>query len=286
MRLALILIAAGVAFGQDAKLQFEVASLKLSPPGRQGPLGFEGGPGTDDPGQFRAKGIGLTAILTRSLDGKAYRLAALPGMADVKVDIVAKLPPGTTREELNVMLLNLMVERFAIKLHKETREMPGYQLRIAKGGLKMQEAAAATGPDLAYANESIRTVQSPDGKPPLAPGRKGKIRMGIGNGRQRITARLQEMADIVQTCESMMGKPVINETGLKGVYDFYVDFAPLGRGGSAGDSASSTPLGGTDDPAAPFEIAIESALGLKLQPKKLQIDVTVIDQMSKTPIEN
>ena len=84
----------------------------------------------------------------------------------------------------------------------------------------------------------------------------------------------------------MSGKPVIDKTGLTGTYDFYIDFAPTGARGSANDSSASTPLGGTEDPGAPFDIAIESALGLKLQAKKLQIEVTVIDQMSKTLIEN
>ena len=206
-------------------------------------------------------------------------------MFDLNVDIVAKIPAGTTTEQFNTMLLNLLVERFSIKLHHETKELAGYGLSIVKGGLKMQEAAATAGPDIT-ASESIKTVQSPDGKPLLAPGTKGRLRVGLGGGRQRISARLQSMTDIVQMCESMMGKPVINETGLTGVYDFYIDFAPLGRGGSAGDSAASTPLGGADEPAALFEVAIESALGLKLQLKKLAVEVTVIDHIEKTPTEN
>ncbi len=281
--LCLLFVSTVLASAQDSKLQFEVALLKLSAPDARG--GLRGGPGTADPERLSLTNIPLRQLLLRALGAQDFQLSMDQGAGQVRVDITAKIPPGATKDQTNAMLLNLIVERFGVKLHRETRDLSGYELVIAKGGLKMQAAAPAVGPEVA-AGDSIKTVKSPDGKPLLAPGKKGRIRMGIGNGGQRISARLQDIDDILQMCRSVTGKPVINKTGLTGVYDFYIDFSPPGAGGSAADSGASTPLAGAEDRPAPFEIAIESVLGLKLESKKLPIEVTVIDQMSKTPTEN
>jgi uncharacterized protein (TIGR03435 family) len=275
------------AFAQDSKLQFEVASVKLSNAGP--PMRMSGGPGTPDPARITYN-LPLKLILTRAYDIKDYQFIAPSWLSDVWVGISAKVPDGATKEQADVMMQNLIMERFRAQVHRETRDLPGYELMIAKSGLKMKESDASipTPADPKQADGGpprIASVKGPDGLPLLAPGRKGMVIMGMGAGHQRVTARLQGISDLRRMAEQRVNRPVVDKTGLTGLYDFYLDFSPPGFQSAAGDSSSSTPGSGAAETFPPFEAAIES-LGLHLESKKMLIQVVVIDKMDKTPVEN
>jgi uncharacterized protein (TIGR03435 family) len=264
---------------------FEVASVKPNTGGRGGLRG------TPDPKQFNSINLPLRLLILRAFEVNDYQIVGpgwLQDLQGTRFDIHAKAAEGTTKEQIPLMLQNLLAERFGMKFHMEKRELPGYELVIAKGGVKMKESAPATdAPADPGPGGRVATRMDPDGKIELAPGRKGRLMMGLGGGRQRISARLQTLSDILEMCQSRTGNPVIDKTSLTGTYDFNLDFSLGGVATSTGEpsSASGSPLGDLKDDAPPFLVAIQS-LGLKLQPAKVTMDVVVIDHIEKVPTEN
>jgi uncharacterized protein (TIGR03435 family) len=227
--------------------------------------------------------------MLRAYGIKAYQLSAPAWLDNEKFDIVAKIPPETTQEQFASMLQNLLVERFGMKVRHETRDLSGYELVIAKGGVKMQESVKATGQPLAAeppanGTPTVATTKDKDGTTQLAPGRAGAIVFMVAPGHMRYSARLETMAQLVQFSENRTGNPVVDVTGLTGTYDFNLDFASAGQSGPA-SAASSRPPDTVDDPTPPFIVAIQT-LGLKLEPKKIPMDVIVIDHIEKVPTEN
>jgi uncharacterized protein (TIGR03435 family) len=131
--------------GQPAvKPSFEVASVKPAPPPDVMRSLMTGGPGTVSPGEFRCRSITLRALLLRAYSLMPYALDGPAGVLDGPAfDISAKIPSGATASDVNIMLQRLLLERFGLAVHWETREHAVYELTLAKGGLKMQEAVAA-----------------------------------------------------------------------------------------------------------------------------------------------
>jgi uncharacterized protein (TIGR03435 family) len=277
----------GSLAGQTPK--FEVATVKVSASGTSTAL--RGGPGTRDPGQIDYTGASLQVLLYRAWKLTSQQLAGPAFMATAKYDIVAKIPPGTTRDDLNTMIQNLLVERLGLVFHHEMRDLPIYELVVAKGGIKMKTAEAYR--DVPPSSDSaltltggggapIHLMRDKDGTPQLPPGRKGNVLIPF-NGHIRIMARMQEMTDIVQVIRSQCDcEIVVDKTGLSGQYDFTLEYSR---------TAGSTPmppgeLATASDPAAGFMEAIVPYLGLQLMPKKAPVQVLVVDSFHKEPSAN
>ena len=118
---ALSLLASNAARGQaPEKLEFEVASVK--PITRSSPQFPEtGGPGTPDPGQITWSGVTVKQLLVTAYDVKHYQISGPAWLDSVGYAIVAKVPEGATKEQVNVMWQNLLKERFGMVLHHESR---------------------------------------------------------------------------------------------------------------------------------------------------------------------
>ena len=253
------------------------------------------GPGTPDPEHFIYTNVPLGRILLRAFNVQPFQLSG--PIPDARYDINAKFVPGTTKEQINLMLQNLLAERLGLKTHHEKRNVSGYELIVAKNGVKMKESAAPVGapvmpeatvwaPDGAHGGY-IDTSTDKSGRRELAPGRKGRLLFPLGDGRQRISARLQTLADIVSMCQSQIRQPVVDKTGLAGTYDFNLDFSMNVQPSSTVEppSATGSPLADAREEGLPFVAAIQS-LGLKLQPSKVAINVVVIDHIEKIPTAN
>lgn len=292
-RFFLIALASAATFGQT----FEVASVKPATPDKSMPttlMRLSGGPGTPDPGQLTYDNVPLRFILVRALEVQNFQLSGPNWLWDQRYDIHAKIAPGTTKAQFNLMLQNLFAERLGMKIHREKRELPGYELVVGKGGLKMRQSGEPVGPpalpgEVVFTDGGggrIATTKDRNGLTELAPGRKGLMLFPLGTGRLRLSARLQSLAEIISACQSQTGQPVIDKTGLTGTYDFNVDFSRGGQPASVAGSDSPTPLADAkDDAGLPFQIAIQS-LGLRLQPAKLSVEIVVIDHIEKIPTAN
>lgn len=151
IRIGLAVLPAAAVLAQAAadKLTFEVASVKPAAPPTPGRMQImmRGGPGTSDPGQATFSNVTQRMLLAKAYGVQDYQISG-PGWLDSeRYEIVAKVPKGTTEEQFKVMLQNLLADRFKLTLHHETKDLPRYELVVAKNGPKLKEAAAALAGD-------------------------------------------------------------------------------------------------------------------------------------------
>ena len=138
------LVLACAGFSQPAgNLNFEVASVKKAAPLPQfgGPVVFgrRGGPGTSDPGQITWSGATLKNLLATAYDVRPWQVSGPAWLDTERYDIIAKVPPGTTKDQVNVMWQNLLADRFGVALHRVSKVFPGDAMIPAKGGIKLKE---------------------------------------------------------------------------------------------------------------------------------------------------
>jgi uncharacterized protein (TIGR03435 family) len=245
MRAALALLASCVGFAQTPQAQFDAASIKPSGLIENGSfVGGRGGPGTEDPGRYTCTYCYLSMVITEAYDIPYYRLSGINRLPDRRFHFVATIPRGTTREQFHQMLQNLLAERFKLSVHRETREMETLRLVVADGGPKLK----------AYV----------EGEPPME-----RKMSGAGMYYQEQGRTMGEFADYAS---GYFGRPVIDDTGLRGKYDFNIWF-----------NIDPDTLASTGSPTLPGAIR---SLGLKVEPRKGQVEFLVVDHAEKTPTEN
>jgi uncharacterized protein (TIGR03435 family) len=183
----------------------------------------------------------------------AYGLTALqiegPGWLDSdRFDLEAKSPQGVPDSELMPMLQALLKERFQLAAHRETKEMPVFDLVVAKGGLKIAPF-------------------DPAHIPPTPP-RNGSASMIIG---------AMTMSQLADRITPDAGRPVLDKTGLVDRYFCAATFSPI---------TAQTPDTTAEPGAVDIFRALEQQLGLKLEAGKAQIELLVVDHAERVPTEN
>ncbi len=242
-----------------APLTFEVASIKVDPPGVGGVRG--GCRGIDS--VYSAKQQEPAPPLGRCVITGA-RLSHLIGIAfgvsmqnlntgpdwiqrgDLRFDVQAKAenPAKTTQKQLLTMLQNMLVERFQLKFHYVKTETAGFALTVAKNGLKLQKS---TGDD-----ESLSFV-----------GPKGEAQLKPAQGRPTsMTARKYTIPMLVNLLSAFGSSgPGVDKTELTGDYDFTLSW---------------------DDEAGPSLVtALRQQLGLQMKPEKVPVSTFVVDSAEK-----
>src|SRR6266702_2510442 len=157
----------------------------------------------------------------------------------------------TTEErtkKIDLMKQSLLADRFQLKAHFETREMPVYRLVLAKGGSQLKENPDPT-----------------------------KRRLAMNPSSFRGTATIHDLIDILECSADVGGREVIDKTGLTGAYDFSLKWTPLQTVATPGGESGSAPS--PDVEGASLFTAIEEQLGLKLVPAKGSGQVLVIDHI-------
>ena len=206
----------------------------------------------------------------------AYRLPddriSGPGwLADARFDIMAKLPAGASKSKAPEMLQSMLAERFHLAVHHDRRLTPVYELVVGKGPLKLKESA----------NDGSELIPCSGGPPP---GHHvcHKVSMEqLADHLTRLAGTNSTLAPMGGSASLVLDRPVIDMTGLKGVYDFLLDYGRAGgRGGRGGDA----------DPANDVtEVSIVDGLrqlGFRLKPAKHAFDYLVIDHVDRVPTEN
>jgi uncharacterized protein (TIGR03435 family) len=183
------------------------------------------------------------------------------------------------------MLANLLAERFQLTVHREKREVPVYDLVVAKGGPKCKKSTGQALP-----NPDAGWTTGKDGFPAAhGPLPKGVIMPGA-NGRARIQANDETMQDLADRLSALVGTRVTDATGLRAKYDdsLTFDLAVIRSLGPSPAPGGSSPLGATPDSDMGMPIAseIQSQLGLKLEKRKGSVEMVVIDHVATVPIEN
>jgi uncharacterized protein (TIGR03435 family) len=303
-------LACSLAPGQttDKALTFDAAVIKpfVPPTGGRGMImlrGGRGGPGSTDPGRIHYPTMTVKDLLTIAYGVKDFQISGPPWLAEERFDIQATMPPQTTKEQFHIMLQNLLAERFKVTIHRETKELPMYSMVVAKNGPKMKESAPVS-PEESKAEPkdappppplmSGPLKLGPDGFPilPMNFGGRGGFNMLMMNGRARFMAQQQTMHDLADRLSQQLSRPVTDATGLTAKYDFTLTFLPEGMmntGKMLGPPPGAEGRGPSDaEVEAPPDIftAMQSQLGLKLEPKKGPVDLIVVDHAEKTPTEN
>jgi bla regulator protein blaR1 len=269
------------------KPSFEVATVKPAEPGQRGISGISMQPG----GRLVIKNMPLRNILIFAYNVRDFQVAGGPSwMAGEFWDIEARaeagiIPTGPRDPSkpnlLAIRLQSLLADRFQLKTHTETRELPVYELSIAKGGLKMKLSDDQTPIKPREPGESPPSLFQPGG-----PMRRGTIFLGRGN----LRAAAMNVTDIVQSLSSLVGRIIVDKTGLTGLYDVKLqwtpDPAPAGIAGAVvlgpGGPEAAPPI---DSNGPSIFTALQEQLGLRLDSAKGPVDVIVVDSVQK-PSEN
>jgi len=228
-------------------------------------------------------GTSMQGVEVRMLLRTAFRLepdriiGAPSWVSSNRYDIEAKVAPDDApkldklkAEDRSAMLLPLLVERFNLKYHHETRELPMYTLVVAKGGPKL---TVSTG-DVAPPPKDF----TGGGAPPRGVDSRGRMMMMPG----RIESQDTTLDMLAHSLSPQLGHTVIDKTGLTGRYDYTLQWTPDdammpmggGPGGAPSHDENASQAGGPS-----LFTAIEEQLGLKIESTKGQVDVIVIDHL-------
>jgi uncharacterized protein (TIGR03435 family) len=263
-------------------LTFEVAAVRRALSLGAGKR-IAGGPGTGDPTRFTYLGF-MFAILQSAFGVKDNQFENRPEWTyEEKFEIEAKVPPGATAEQVQEMLQNLLRERFHLAYHWTKKEIDTYTLVVAKGGPKLKAAAAPAGPAapaLIGPQSSAPYGLNGDGFPRLPEAYQGAAQSSK-DGVMRMTFRMASPADLVARLSRGV-LPLVDATGLKGPYDFTLEYDVESFVALLG----ATPIDRPDNAAPDIFTALERQLGLKMEKGRTQIDVVVIDHIDRQPTEN
>lgn len=264
---------------------FEVASVRRVDKDSQFRAFQRGGPGTSDPGRFTYAN-NLRNLLYYVFDEQVYLITAPDWQTSEYYTISANVPPGTTKEQFNLMLQNLLAERFHMIAHHEVKELPGYEMVVGRSDPRLRRSSEA---DTVLAEEPLSGPLLSDTKD--ARGYPQLARPGLTVLATRIvshipvihlTARARTLSELAKFLSGAFASPIIDKTGLNGRYDFEFDYADEGqipKNGSRDSDLMDASLQRIPD-------ALQVQLGLKLKPSKLPLDTLVVDKIDKIPTEN
>ncbi len=171
--------------------------------------------------------MSLKALLMRGLRCKSFQITGPAFLDTERFDIDATMPPDTTLPQFRTMLQNLLTERFNMRIHRESKELPLYALVVAKSGSKMKESPAVPSGGAAAPLPMPLPDQpkmGPDGFP-IIPVQHGLFQIMMP-GRAKLVAQGQTMQDLVDRLTDLMNRPVIDATGLTAKYDFVLTYSP------------------------------------------------------------
>src|SRR5262245_11600369 len=259
-----IVVTGTTIVAQASRLEFAVASVKPNIAGdHRSRIQIEPG------GR-----LNVTAATLKELICAAYRVddfrvvGGPPWMSSDRWDVQAKADENASQSQINEMFQNLLAGRFDLKFHKDRRKVPVYELVIARNGPKLQQSKSEAA-----------------GSSHNSGNRENHGSGGHAGGTSMTTAQLAQMLG------QIVGRTVIDKTGLREKYDVRLSWRPdPGQGVSASDHVPSERLElGASSPTDPnlpsIFTALQEQLGLKLQSTKGLAEVMVIDSAQKPGVQ-
>jgi bla regulator protein BlaR1 len=217
---------------------FETASVKPGVPGNIGGSTYDFTPG----GGLRVTNGTLKGLLETAYDVRDFQISGGPGWVNSeRYDILARSASPADIKETRLKVQSLLAERFRLRVHRDTKELPVYVLAVARTGSKLAAGQVASAPE------------------------------GINAGCGQMIGTRTSMANLAVKLSRQLDRPVLDRTGLSGKYDFRLDWTP----DTGPCSTSSSP----DSPS--LFTALQEELGLKLESTKGPVEVLVIDQVEK-----
>jgi len=233
----------------DPRPHFEVASIKPNAPGGISTGDFRILPG----GRLTAEKVLLRFFIQNAYGVRPFQLKDGPDWINSEgYDIEAKTEGNPSSDQIVLMMQTLLEDRFKLKVHRETKELPVYTLSAAKGGLKLP--APKQGTCTACGRALIR----------------------ISKGVARITGDKISMPEFARVLSNILGRTIIDETGFTATFNAQLEF-------SIDDAIAGLPHtpGQTDDAIPSIFVAAPEQLGLKITPAKGPVEILVIDHIEK-----
>jgi uncharacterized protein (TIGR03435 family) len=272
--LSVVMVATALAQTSQRLPSFEVASVKQNTSG-----GSRTSMRTQPGGRFV-----VTNARLKGLIATAFEMADSPSLVDVRIpggpdwvgseryDINAKAniefrpsPDGPPRELL-LMMRSLLEERFKLKTHRETRELPIYELVVARADRRL-------GPEMRQPAADCDAAIAAGIPPPRQPGEPPPC--GLMAGPARTIAGGATMQQLAANLTVRLERFVFDKTGLTGRFAFTLAFTP-DRMPTEAPPPGIPPI----DPNGPSLVtALQEQLGLKLEPARGPVDVLVIDSV-------
>ncbi len=302
---------------QTAKPSFDVISIKPSGPNV---AGIRGGGARGN--RYTMSNVTLRILLQNGYQRIApgapvgqIQIIGAPNWIDSdRFDIQATMDCSNgviSREQVQLMVQSMLEDRFQLKAHMETRELPIYNLVVGKDGPKLKASAdqtstfpTGTGPQYCSPGPSTSLPPPPPPPPPPGSGQRGgplDPNFVMPRGSMMFTMNptvgmvmrgtAVPIGNMINMLQQQVGRPVIDKTNLKGLFDFVLQFSPEGvnvpgiLAGVAPPVPANPPSGAAAPPVAgepiPSIFTAVQELGLRLESAKGPVEVLVIDAVQK-----
>lgn len=252
-------------------LAFEVASVKANGSGDRGVAISRAA------SEFTTRNAPLARIIGYAFSVRDDQMTGVPAWSLAeRFDITAKYPEGSQPSPAQVaqMVRGLLADRFKLQTHTETREGSTFALVLARRDGRLGPKLTPTAVDCAAylakkstdVTEDARKAWPPLCAPPIS-------------SPQRIWASVRPIDALASAIARQVGRPVIDQTGLTGNYDFDLAWSPAQRTLSA--TPDAVPRGPQPDEGLSLFTALEEQLGLKLESTRGPVEVLVIDHVER-----
>lgn len=232
---AMVLLAAGATLAQP-RPAYEAAEITVNTSG-SGDADSEG-----SAGQVAMRNLPLKRLIANAYGVKPDQVKGPDWLDSVRFDIVAKYPANTRQEDHPLMLKTLLEDRLKVAAHRETQELPGFGLSVAKGGIKLK---------------------------PAAPG--DSSRNGTHGPIGALVAKNTSLPRLAVFLTQTVGQTVVDETGISGGFDFELKWTSDDLAADSGVPSLFT--------------ALQEQLGLRLQAKKVPVELIMVDHAERVPAE-
>jgi uncharacterized protein (TIGR03435 family) len=250
---------------------FEVVSIKPYADPGPGPAlhGFRNVPGSP---RMSMTGVTFKMLITYAYAVRDFQIIGGPAWIDSdQYDIQAKaedgsIPATTGMRDLNVpdpmalRIQSMLDDRFQLRSHRETRELPVYELALAKGGSKLQSSADQGPPE--------------PPQPGVPPTPRGSLFIQRSASGWTLQAKSVPLSSLMSALSEQIGRPIVDRSALKaGLFDIKLQWSP--------DPPADRPVDLVDPTGPSIFTAIQEQLGLRLVSSKGPVDVWVIDAVQK-----
>jgi len=279
-----LLVAASTAFAQ-AKPAFEVASIRPSADQVTGVrVGFQA-----TGSQVRVTGMSIKDYVGIAFGTRPQQIEGPEWIGSQRFDVVATIPDGVPSSQVTAMLRTLLEDRFQLKVHRESKDLPVYVLGVSKAGARLTESK----PDPNATAEPAGTVNVSGG------GNNTGVGVNIGGGRSfavadnQVQIRGMQMRDVAEVLTRFVDRVVVDQTGLTKTYDITLDLTPdefnairIRSAVNAGVPLPPQAMRLLDNASPDTLSAPLSKFGITFEARKAPLEVVVIDSVLKTPTEN
>jgi uncharacterized protein (TIGR03435 family) len=280
---ACLTLAATSAFAQG-KAAFEVASIRAVDDISAVRIGFQA-----TGSQVRIVGMSVKDLLIVAYSVKPQQVEGPEWIGQLRYSVTATIPEGVPSSKIPEMLQTLLADRFQLKEHRESKDLPVYVLGVSKAGAKVTESVK--GASAPAAPRDTVTV--------TAGGNSSGAGVDLGGGKSfsmannQVEIRGMTMRDVAETLTRFVDRPVLDQTGLTKTYDLTLELTPdefnairVRAAVNAGVTLPPQALRVLDNASPDTMSGPLSKFGLTFDARRAPLDVIVVDSASKTPTEN